>query len=149
MTSYYIFNVMEVKKLLWGRFRSSFHQLILAAISVKSKLQYLALDLLFPLFTFLQEVENWEKNLISADIPLIIYYNIILSESLIWERSSDLFSLYSSFPPTAHRPCRPVQWTADILLFNVLWHLNSQWLLCLCSLSCLKKQEHNLISVSC
>lgn len=52
---------MEVK-LLWDRFKPSFNQLILTAISIKSiKLQYLALDLLSPLFTFLQETENGEE----------------------------------------------------------------------------------------
>jgi len=63
MGSYYIFNVIEVNMLLGDRFKSSLHQLILAAISVKSiKVRYLALDLLSPLFTFLQERENGEKS---------------------------------------------------------------------------------------
>lgn len=70
MTSYYIFNAKEVKRLLWDRLKSSFHQLILSTISIKSiKLQYLALDLLSPLFTFLQEAENGEKILFLQVFP--------------------------------------------------------------------------------
>lgn len=59
---------MEVKMLVRGRFKSSFHQLILAAIeSIKS--QHLALDLLSPLFTFLQETERGEEILVLQIFP--------------------------------------------------------------------------------